>query len=127
MIVYPLQKHFVSNTIKQVFAGMNLVTYVNTTFIEIIKNRPPSLCQFFKTGLYQTSRSLRPWMKSMPKKRTTKSGMCIQAQVLRSFSCISELLYGPFSPGLWIFFVRVRSECIEQIIIGRVHCHKLSL
>src|SRR4026209_585264 len=113
MIVYSLQKHFIGNSIKQVLARVNLVTYIYTTLIKVIENRSPSLCQFFKTGLHQPSGSLRPRMKSMPKKRTTKSSMGIQSEILRSFRDIPELLHGPLSPGFWIFFVSVRSKRIK--------------
>src|SRR5690606_4496936 len=77
MTFYLLEEHFVCGAVEKVFAGMDLITYINTAFIEFVQNRQPSSREFRKTFFHQPFRTLRPGMKCMPEQGTAECGMRI--------------------------------------------------
>ncbi len=60
MVIHFFQESFISNTIMEIFAGMNFVAKVHTIFVKNIQDGFPSFSEFFKTCIYQASWSLWP-------------------------------------------------------------------
>src|SRR4051794_4740213 len=66
MPLHLFKKHFISDTIKQVFRWMDLVTNIHAAFIKHIQDGKPPLCQLFETFFHKSCWPLRPWMKERP-------------------------------------------------------------
>src|SRR5690349_18497716 len=122
-----IEKHFIADTVVQVFTRMNLIAKIYAALVEHIQNRQPSICEVLEASFSQAGGSLRPWIHSMPQQSSAESSMSIQSQVLRCLCSILQLLNRPVSPRLSVAPHIFRSKSVKQGVICRVHCHQLSL
>src|SRR6266436_3482636 len=127
MIANARQEHLECRAIENVLARMDLKAKVDAGLVISIEDRLPAPGELVECRFDQTRWPLRPRIEIGPRECARERDARRQAQSVRCGHSIHELLNGPGLPRFRIAPNPSRSEPVERLIIGGMHCDELAL
>ena len=95
MIFHAVEEHFEAGAVVKIFAGVDFEAEVDADFVEFVEDRSPAFGEFVEGSFDEAGGTLRPRIHVRPGERAGKCDVRGEAEILRGFRGMMELLDGP--------------------------------
>ena len=127
VIVEALEKHFESDSVVEIFTGVDLEAEVDVGFVEGVEDWTPAGGEFVEGSLDESSGALRPWVEVGPCERAGKCYVGSKAEIGGRFGSEAQLLDGPGLAGFRIAAEFGWGESVEGDVVRGMYRDELTL